>query len=136
MGSTEQDVPKLPDEMRRILDTTALAFLATIDPDGGPQVTPVWVNVEDERVAFNTSAGRVKHRNMERDPRVTLALHDPDDQYAWVSIQGTVTMTTEGADEHIDRLAKKYLGKDLYPWRSPSEQRVTVFVEPTRIVTS
>ena len=126
----------LPSPVRRVLETKALAFVSTIDPDGMPQVTPVWVNVEDDRILFNTAEGRVKHRNMERDPRVTLAAHDPDDQYTWVSVQGTVTMTTEDADAHIDRLAKKYLGKDRYPWRSATERRVKVIVEPTRIVTS
>lgn len=126
---------ELPPLALEVLGTRALAFLATIDPDGRPQVTPVWVNVEDGRVLINTAEGRVKHRNMERDPRVTLAAHDPDDQYRWVSIQGRTRMTTEDADAHIDRLAKKYLGKDRYPWHSPDQQRVKVIIEPVRIVT-
>ena len=130
---TVNDLPPLAEE---VLGTKALAFLATIDPDGRPQVTPVWVNVEDGKVLINTAEGRVKHRNIERDPRVTLAVHDPDDQYRWVSIQGRASMTTEGAEAHIDRLAKKYLGKDTYPWHTPDQQRVKVTIEPERVVTS
>jgi len=127
---------EIPAAARELLDKPVVAFLATIDPDGLPQVTPVWVNVEDGRIAVNTAEGRVKHRNMQRDPRVTLALHAPEDVYDWVSIQGRVTMTTEGGDAHIDRLAKKYLGKDRYPWHKESETRVRVFIEPVRVVTS
>lgn len=131
---TQRDTLEVPDDVRRLLDQPVIAFLATIDPDGAPQVTPVWVNVEDDRIAFNTAEGRVKHRNMERDPRVTLAAHSAGDVYDWVSIQGTVTMTTEGGDDHIDRLAKKYLGKDTYPWRKSTETRVRVLLDPARIV--
>ena len=130
------DTDQLPDAVRDVLDRKVFAFLATVDPDGMPQVTPVWVNIEEGRIVANTAEGRVKHRNMERDPRITLAAYDPDDPYRWVSVQGRVTMTTEDADAHIDRLAKKYLGKDRYPWHSATEQRVKVFVDPTRIVTS
>ena len=126
----------LPAGVREVLDQKAYAFLSTIDPDGTPQATPVWVNIEDGKILVNTAEGRVKHRNMERDPRVTVAAHDPADPYSWVSIQGRVRMTTEDADGHIDRLAKKYLGKDRYPWHSATEQRVKVEIEPTRIVTS
>jgi PPOX class probable F420-dependent enzyme len=132
----DRTTDELPDEVRDVLDRKAYAFLATVDPDGTPQVTPVWVNIEEGRLLFNTAEGRVKHRNMERDPRVTIAAHDPEDPYRWVSVQGRVAMTTEDADAHIDRLAKKYLGKDRYPWHTPTEQRVKVVVEPTRIVTS
>jgi PPOX class probable F420-dependent enzyme len=130
---TVSDLPPLVEE---VLGTNALAFLATINADGRPHVTPVWVNVEDGTVLINTAEGRVKHRNIERDPRVTLAAHDPDDQYRWVSIQGRARMTTDDADAHIDRLAKKYLGKDRYPWHSPTQHRVKVTIEPERIVTS
>ena len=133
---TTETLNELPPLVEEVLGTTALAFLATIDDDGRPQVTPVWVNVEDGQVLINTAEGRVKHRNIERDPRVTLAAHDPDDQYRWVSIQGRATMTTEGADAHIDRLAKKYLGKDTYPWHTPDQRRVKVTIQPERIVTS
>ena len=130
------ETPALPPLVEEVLGTTALAWIATINPDGTPHVTPVWVNVEDDRILFNTAEGRVKPRNLNRDPRMTLAAHDPDDQYRWVSIHGRARMTTEGADAHIDRLAKKYLGKETYPWRSSTEQRLKVIVEPERILTS
>ena len=133
---THRDTRELPEDVRRVHEQPVIAYLATVDPDGSPQVTPVWVDVEDGRIVFNTAEGRVKHRNMQRDPRVTLAAHHPDDVYDWVSIQGTVTMTTEGGDAHIDRLAKKYLGKDRYPWHKATETRVRVFLEPLRIVSS
>ncbi len=112
-----------------------LAFLATIGEGGCPQVTPVWVDLEGDRVAFNTAEGRAKHRNMVRDPRVTLAATDPDNEYSWVSVQGRVTMTLEGADEHIDHLSEKYTGRNPYPWRQ-GETRVKVYLEPERILTS
>ena len=122
-------------EQLDIFRKKAIAFLATIGPDGQPQVTPVWVDLEGDRIAFNTAEGRVKHRNMERDPRVTLAATDPDNDYAWVSVQGRVTMTLEGADEHIDHLSGKYIGKTPYPWRK-GETRVKVYLEPERIIDS
>ena len=132
----QTDDGTLPQKVLDVFDMKTHGFLATIGADGMPQVTPVWVGIEDGRIRVNTAAGRVKHGNMERDPRVTLAAHAPDDPFLWVSVQGRATMTTEGADEHIDRLAKKYLGKDRYPWHSDKETRVTVDIEPTRIVTS
>ena len=115
-----------------IFTKKAIAFLATIGEDGHPQVTPVWVEMEDGRVTFNTAQGRVKHHNMERDPRVTLAATDPDNAYSWVSVQGRVSMTLDGADEQIDRLSEKYTGRTPYPWRQ-GETRVKVYLEPERI---
>jgi PPOX class probable F420-dependent enzyme len=112
--------------------TKALAFIGTVDPEGKPQVTPVWVDVRDGKPAFNTALGRAKARNLQKDPRVSLAITDPDDPYRYVEVQGRATLTEDGADEFIDDLAKKYLGVDAYPNRSPGERRVTVLVEPDK----
>lgn len=125
----------LPDDIKAILDKKAFAFLATNGKSGMPQVTPVWVEPDNGHVVFNTSEGRVKHQNMLRDPRVGISLVDPDNPYHMVSIQGRVVeITAEGADEHIDALAKKYLGVDEYPNRRDDEVRVIVRVEPESVV--
>ena len=120
----------LPDDAREIFEKKAFVFLGTNGADGFPHVSPVWIDLEDGRVAINTAEGRVKHRNMERDPRVTLSAIDPDDPYRAVTIKGRATMTTDGADEHIDRLAKKYVGMDRYAWKQPGEVRVKVLIDP------
>jgi len=99
------------------------ASLATIGPDGHPQVTVVWLHVEGDHVVFNTAEGRAKHRNMAADPRVTILLLDPANGYRYAELRGSVVMTTEGGDAGIDALAQKYLGSD-YPFRREGEVRV------------
>jgi PPOX class probable F420-dependent enzyme len=100
-------------------------------PDGSPQVTPVWVDYEGDDVVVNTAEGRAKPRNMRNDPRVALSATDPDYPYDAVIIRGQVVgMTREGADEHIDAMAKKYLGRDRYPFRQSGEQRLKVYIRP------
>jgi len=101
--------------------------------DGSPHTTVVWVDVSNGDLSFNTARGRCKERNLSRDPRVSLLVVDPGDPYKWVSVSGRASLTEEGADEQIDKLAKKYLGKDSYPWRSPEEQRVSVVITPERV---
>ena len=91
------------------------------------------VDVDDETVLFNTASGRVKPRNLERDPRVSLIVIDPQDGYRWIAVDGRVEMTTEGADASIDKLAKKYLGQDVYPWHKPEEQRIIVRIRPEHV---
>jgi len=91
------------------------------------------VDVVDGEPSFNTAYGRVKPANLERDPRVSLLVVDPGDTYKWVAVDGKAELTTDGADAQIDKLAKKYLGKDSYPWRKPEEQRVTVRIHPKRV---
>lgn len=109
------------------------ASLSTLMPDGTPQVTPVWCDFDGRHVVVNSAKGRQKDRNMRRDPRVSLALMDPDDPYRYLEIRGRVVEITEqGADAHIDRMAKKYLDKDKYPYRQPSEVRVLYKIEPER----
>lgn len=103
----------------------AFAHLATLMPDGWAQVTPVWCDYEGGVLRINSARGRTKDRNMRREPRVTLCLSDPDNAYRYLEIRGRIVEITEkGADEHINKLAKKYLGADVYPYRQPGEVRV------------
>ena len=124
----------IPEQFRDLFTKKAFAHLATVGPDGAPQVTPVWVDFDGTHVRFNTAKGRVKVRNLARDPRVALSIQDPDDPYRYVQVRGRVVETTEkGADAHIDALAKKYLGQDRYPFRRPGEVRVMYKVLPESV---
>ena len=119
---------------RAIFEKQVLAHVASLGPDGAPHVTPVWVELDGDLVVVNTALGRAKARNLAADARVAISLTDPDDNYSVVAIRGTVTtFTTDGADEVIDRLAKKYLGVDSYPYRREGEVRVTVKISTDRI---
>jgi PPOX class probable F420-dependent enzyme len=110
----------------------AFASLATTMPDGSPQVTPVWFDYKDGLIRINTAKGRVKARNMKKGVPVALSVMDPDNPYRYLQVRGHVgRVIEEGADKHIDSLAKKYLGKDQYPWGRPGEVRVTYEIEPT-----
>jgi PPOX class probable F420-dependent enzyme len=112
----------------------AFANLATIMPDGTPQVTPVWFDHHGGKVRVNTAKGRVKARNLKLGASVALAIMDPDNPYRYVQIRGRVVNATEqGADAHIDSLAKKYLEKDTYPFRQPGEVRVMYEIEPASV---
>ena len=124
----------IPESYRDLFDKKSFAHLATIGPDGTPQVTPVWIDYDGTSIRFNTARGRVKTKNLERNPIVALAVQDPENPYRYVQVKGRVTeMTEKGADEHIDALAKKYLGQDRYPYRRPGEVRVTVKIAPEKI---
>ena len=124
----------IPQSHRDLFDKKSFAHLATVGTDGAPQVTPVWIDYDGTHVRFNTARGRVKMRNFERNPRVALSVQDPDNPYRYVQVRGRVVeMTEQGADAHIDALAKKYLGQDRYPGRKPGEVRVTVKVAPEKI---
>src|SRR5439155_6300823 len=108
-----------------IQEKKAFAHLGTVMPDGSPHVTPMWFDFDGTHFRFNSARGRVKVRNLERSPRVAFSIMDPDNPYRYVSVRGRIVESTEqGADAHIDTLAKKYLGKDRYPWRGPGEVRV------------
>ena|SRR5437773_1633252 len=122
----------IPDKYLDLLtNKKPLANLATLMPDGSPQVTPVWFDYKDGKVRVNTARGRIKDRNMSRNPKVALSIVDPDNPYRHIAIRGRVSASTEeGADAHIDSLAKKYLDKDKYPFRQPGEVRVTYVIEP------
>ena len=108
--------------------------VATLRNDGSVQVAPVWVDVQDGLAVVNSAEGRAWPRNLERDPRVTLSIQNAENPYEYVEIRGRVAERThEGADQHIDSLAKKYLGVDEYPYRQPGEQRVIIRVEPDHV---
>jgi PPOX class probable F420-dependent enzyme len=122
----------IPDKFLDLLQQKkAFADLATVMPDGSPQVTPVWFDYRDGVIRVNTAKGRVKARNMKPGAPVALAIMDPDNPYRYIQIRGRVTREVEqGADAHIDSLAKKYLGKDKYPWAQPDQVRVIYEIEP------
>jgi PPOX class probable F420-dependent enzyme len=122
---------KLSEGQQELFKGRNYAQLATICPDGHPAVSPVWVHLEDGYIVINSAEGRLKIRNMKSDPRVGISVFDMEDPYRMVSVRGRVVeMTHEGADEHIDVLAKKYLGVDSYPGHQPGETRVKVRIEP------
>jgi PPOX class probable F420-dependent enzyme len=111
-----------------------LAHIASLDADGGPNVSPVWVELDGEDLVINTALGRAKARNLATDARVAVSIVDPEDDHSIITLRGSVIVfTTIGADEVIDRLAKKYLGVDAYPNRREGEVRVTVKIHPDRI---
>jgi len=111
----------------------AFANLATIMPDGSPQVTPVWFDYTGGMIRVNTAKGRVKARNLREGTPVAMSILDPDEPYRYIQIRGRVKRVSEqGADRHIDALAKKYLGKDKYPWAGPGEVRIMYEIEPLR----
>lgn len=117
-------------------DKPAFANLATLNDDGSPQVTPVWVDFDGTNLIVNTAKGRVKAKNLARSPRVALSIADPQNPYRYLGIQGRVIeMTESGADAHIDKMAKKYMGKDKYPGRAPGEVRVLVKIAPEKVHT-
>jgi PPOX class probable F420-dependent enzyme len=124
----------LKDRERQFLDENPfVGTVTTLREDGSPHSTVVWVDVEDGKVSFNTAQGRAKPRHLERDPRASVLVVDPNNPYKWVAVSGRAEMTEEGADPQIDKLAKKYLGKDEYPWRNPEETRVKVLIEPEHV---
>jgi PPOX class probable F420-dependent enzyme len=124
-------VAAIPEKYLDLFQKKSFGQLATLMPDGTPQVSPVWVDYDGKHILINTAKDRVKDKNMRRDPRVGLDLMDPDNPYRHLSVRGRVVGSTEqGADEHIDKMAKKYLGQDKYPYRSPGEVRVIYKIDP------
>jgi PPOX class probable F420-dependent enzyme len=121
----------------KLLQEKQLAQLATVMKDGSPQVTPVWVDVEPDgsHILVNTAEGRVKSRNTERNPRVAVSVVDAQNPYRLAVVRGSIVERRhEGADQHIDRLAQKYLGQEKYPWRNPAEQRVILRIKPEHVI--
>ena len=126
----------IPEKYRDLFQKRAFAALGTLMPDGRPQVTPVWCDFDGEHIIFNSAKGRQKDRNVRRDPRVAMTVMDPENPYRYIEIRGRVAEITEdGADAHIDKMAKKYLGKDKYPFSQPGEVRVLYKIEPEKIHT-
>ena len=124
----------LKEKQKKFLAENPFVGIVTeLRKDGSPHSTVVWVDVEDGKVSFNTARGRAKPTNLDHDPRASLLVVDPSDPYKWVAVSGHAELTEEGADAQIDKLAKKYLGKDEYPWRDPQETRVKVLIEPEQV---
>jgi PPOX class probable F420-dependent enzyme len=124
----------IPEQFKDLFRKKAFANLATLMSDGRPQVTPVWCDLEGSHIRINSAKGRLKDKNMRRNKNVALSIFDPDNPYRHLAIQGEVVdITEQGADEHIDALAKKYLGKDKYPFRQPGEVRVIYKIRPDRV---
>ena len=122
---------KLTEQQAKLFLDRNFGAVATIRPDGTPHVTPVWVDYDGEHVIFNSAKGRQKDRNVRRDPRVSMAIIDPENPYRYLEIRGRVVEITEdGADDSINKLAKKYLGVDKYPYAQPSEVRVIYKIKP------
>ncbi|MDE3077874.1 MAG: PPOX class F420-dependent oxidoreductase [Chloroflexota bacterium] len=129
MAATAEITPALA----ALLREACYAQLATLQPDGSPQITQVWVDTDGEHVIVNTTEDRQKHKNVKRDSRVAINVHDPSNAWRIANIRGRVVeITSEGAEDGIDALARKYVGKD-YPWRRPGEARVILKIQPTRI---
>lgn len=124
----------IPDKYLDLFEKRAFAHLATLMPDGSPQVTPVWIDFDGTFVLVNSAKGRQKDLNMKRDGRVALSIQDPDDPYRYLQVRGhVVEITDQGADAHIDKMAKKYLGKDEYPNRTPGMVRLIYKIKPEKV---
>ena len=121
-------------EVAKLLEDKNLAFVATLMKDDSPQITPTWIDLVDGIIIVNTAEGRVKQRNVSRDPRVAISIVDNKNPYNMVSIRGKVIeQTTQDADRHIDKMAKKYLGVDKYPFGMPGEKRILLKIIPQKI---
>ena len=124
----------IPDDAKHLFENKSLAHVATLNPDGSPQVSAVWVGLDGDLITFNTAEGRVKPRNVRGDSRIALSIANDENPYENLLVQGTVVdVTNDGADEDIDALAKRYLDADSYPFRQPGEERVIVKIEPEKI---
>ncbi len=119
--------------VQRLLDAPNVAVISTHNPDGSILSAVVWQSVEDGHVAVNSAKGRQWPTNLERDPHITLVVVDPENPYSYVQVRGRAEEAADGADEHIDALAKKYIGQDKYPFRQPGEQRVKFVIEPEKV---
>jgi len=121
--------------IRKLFESKNFVFLSSLMKDGSPQVTPTWVDIENGYILVNTAIGRIKQKNISRDPRVALAIAEQNNPYDMVTIRGEVIeqITGVSAEEHIDKLAKKYIGRDKFPNRSPGEERIILKIKPERI---
>ena len=126
----------LSPEVREFLATRCYVHLATLMADGSPQVSPVWAETDGDLIVVNSAAGRVKDRNIKRDARVALSATHPEDPFRALMIRGRVVKVTEdGAEDGIDRLARKYIGGERYEWRRPGEVRVAYYIQPETVKT-
>ena len=125
---------ELTDKQRQfIAENPYVATATTLRDDGSPHNTIVWIDAEEGTVTFNTAVGRAKERHLRKDPRAAVTVVHPENTYQWVSVSGSAELTTDGADDQIDKLAKKYLGQDKYPWRSADETRISVKITPEKV---
>ncbi len=123
----------VPESHKDLFQKKAFGSFTTLMPDGSPQTTPVWVDFADGKVIVNTALGRQKDKNVRHDPRVAITLIDPENPYRYLEVRGKVDeITTEGATAHIDKMAKKYMGVDKYPYAQPGEQRVLFKITPQK----
>ncbi len=131
----EESMSKIDENSLKLLQEKNFAFLATVDANGRPQVTPIWVDTDGDHVILNTAIGRVKQKNTQRDPRVAVAVLDMSNPYRFAAVRGRVVEQIPGqaAEDHIDKLAKKYLGKDKYPFRQVGEKRVILKIRPEHV---
>jgi len=128
------DKTQISEPIAKLLEGRNFAFVATLMKDGWPQITPTWVDLEDGKILVNTAEGRLKQKNISRDGRVAISVIDHNNPYHMVTVRGRVVeQMKEGADEHIDKLAKKYLGVDKYPLRSPKEKRIIIKIIPEKV---
>ncbi len=125
---------QLTQAARTLISRPVIANVATVDQEGKPQLTPVWIDIDGDDLVFNTAKGRAKQSNLDRNPSVAVSVVDPDDPYNVVIVRGTVEATEDGADAHIDALAKKYLDVDTYPMRRPGEVRIIYRVRADHVV--
>lgn len=125
---------QLTQAARTLISRPVIANVATVDQEGKPQLTPVWIDIDGDDLVFNTAKGRAKQSNLDRNPSVAVSVVDPDDPYNVVIVRGTVEATEDGADAHIDGLAKKYLDVDTYPMRRPGEVRIIYRVRADHVV--
>jgi len=127
-------VARLKEQEREFIEENPyVGVVTTLRDDGSRHSTIVWVDMEDGKPSFDTATGHAKPKHLEHDPRASLLVIDPNDAYRWVAVSGHAQMTEDGADAQIDTLAKKYIGKDEYPWHKPAERRVKVVIEPEQV---
>ena len=124
----------IPDEAKHLFENKDFAHVATINPDGTPQVSAVWIAMDGDLITFNTAAGRVKAKNLRANPAVAISIHAQENPYENLNVQGKVVeITHDGADEDIDALAKRYMDADSYPFRQPGEERLLVKIQPEKV---
>jgi PPOX class probable F420-dependent enzyme len=131
MAINETRTSAIPEQYRDLLESTALANVATIGPNGEPQVNPVWFDWDGTHLLFSQTTSRQKHRNVQREPRIAVSIVDPRNPYRYLEIRGRVVRIDDDPDNaFINSMAKKYLGQDVYPWHRPGDRRVVIVVEP------
>lgn len=123
----------LPESVRKLLADKAYGHVITFNPSGTPQVTMVWMDVDGNQAVYNTAEGRIKVRNLRKDPRIIVSVQNRNEPQSYVCLTGKATLTDEGAEANIDKLAKRFLGLDTYPWRAPGEKRILVRIDVEKI---